>query len=68
MVSWLFRLLACRISSEIAKALKRADMKERLAGLGAEGVGSTPAEFAAYCESEFRRWAKVVKDSGVKLD
>ena len=57
-----------RLSGEIAKALKRADLKERLAGLGAEPVGSTPAEFAAYCESEFRRWGRVVKESGAKLD
>ena len=60
--------IVSRVSGEIAKSLQRADMKERLAGLGAEAVGSTPAEFAAYCESEFRRWAKVVKDSGAKLD
>ena len=57
-----------RLSGEIAKALKRADLKERLAGLGAEPVGSTPAEFAAYCESEFKRWGRVVKESGAKLD
>ena len=62
------REIVSKISSEIANALKRADMKERLAGLGAEGVGSTPAEFASYCESEFGRWAKLVKDSGAKLD
>ena len=60
--------IVSRVSGEIAKSLKRADMKERLAGLGAAAVGSTPAEFAGYCESEFRRWAKVVKDSGAKLD
>lgn len=57
-----------RLQTEIAKVLQQPDVKERLASLGAEAVGSTPEEFAAYCQSELVRWAKVVKDSGAKLD
>jgi tripartite-type tricarboxylate transporter receptor subunit TctC len=60
--------IVTKLQTEIAKVLQQPDVKERLATLGAEAVGSTPEEFAAYCESELVRWAKVVKDSGAKLD
>ena len=50
------------------KILKLPEVRERYAALGAEPVGSTPGEFAAYCRSELAKWAGVVKESGAKAD
>ena len=44
------------------------EMRERLAELGAEPVGGTPAEFADLIATETTKWAKVVEDAGVKLE
>jgi tripartite-type tricarboxylate transporter receptor subunit TctC len=47
---------------------EHADIVERLSGQGAEPVGSTPEEFAAYIKSESVKWAKVVRESGAKAE
>jgi tripartite-type tricarboxylate transporter receptor subunit TctC len=52
----------------IATALAQPDTRERLATLGAEGVGSSPAEFRAFVHSEIGKWARVVKDAGLKAE
>jgi len=57
-----------RLNSEIVKALHMPDVKERLSSLGAEPVGSTPEEFAAFIQAEIKKWAKVIKDAGIRLD
>jgi tripartite-type tricarboxylate transporter receptor subunit TctC len=57
-----------KISAEIATALQQPAVRERLASLGAEPVGNTPDEFAAYCQSELPKWAKIVRESGAKVD
>jgi tripartite-type tricarboxylate transporter receptor subunit TctC len=41
---------------------------EKLQLQGAEGLGSTPEEYGAYIRSEIKRWAGVVKSTGVSLD
>ena len=57
-----------KLANEVARILKLPDVRERYAALGAEPVGNSPEEFAAYCKSELLKWAKVVKDSGAKAD
>ncbi len=57
-----------RVSAEIAKALQQPAVRERLAALGAEPVGNTPEEFAAYCQSELAKWSRIVRGSGAKAD
>ncbi len=57
-----------RLYQETAKVLKMADIRERFAREGAEPVGNTPVEFAAFVRSEFMRFEKVVKDSGATID
>ena len=60
--------IVSKLSGEIAKIVKIPDVRERLAGLGAEPVGNSPDEFAAYCRSELAKWAKIVKASGATVD
>jgi tripartite-type tricarboxylate transporter receptor subunit TctC len=56
-----------KLSAETARILKLPDFAERLSSLGAEPVGSTPAQFAAHIRTEIVKWAKVIKDAKVEL-
>ena len=53
---------------EIVKALALPDLRAKLADLGLEGIGNSPDEFAAVIRSEIPKWAKVIKDAGIKPD
>jgi tripartite-type tricarboxylate transporter receptor subunit TctC len=55
-----------RLQKEIARALDAPDVRAKLASLGAEPVGNTPAEFAAMIRSESAKWGKIVRDAGIK--
>ncbi len=60
--------IIARLNREIVAILHLPEVVERLSGQGAEAVGSTPAEFAAYIGSESVKWAKVVRESGAKAE
>jgi tripartite-type tricarboxylate transporter receptor subunit TctC len=55
-----------RLSSEAVKAINSADMRERLQGLGADPVGNSPEQYAAFIQAEIDKWAKVIKAAGIK--
>jgi tripartite-type tricarboxylate transporter receptor subunit TctC len=57
-----------RLHSEMTKALNEPDVREKLAGLGAEPVGNTPAEFTATIRSETAKWSKIVKDAKITAE
>ena len=57
-----------RLNAEILKALQHPDLRAKLAAQGAEPLGSTPAEYAAYVRKELARWGQVVKASGVSIE
>jgi len=57
-----------KLYQETVKALKAADTIERFAKEGAEPSGMAPAEFTTYVAQESARYAKVLKDNGIKLD
>ena len=50
------------------EALKDPETMKRLADLGVDIAGTSPAEFAAYIKSEIPKWTAVVKAAGVKLE
>jgi tripartite-type tricarboxylate transporter receptor subunit TctC len=60
--------IIARLNREIVAILHLHDIVERLSSQGAEALGSTPEEFAAYIRSETLKWAKVVRDSGAKAE
>jgi tripartite-type tricarboxylate transporter receptor subunit TctC len=53
---------------ETVKALALPDLRAKLADLGLEGIGNSPDEFATAIKSEIPKWAKVIKDAGIKPD
>jgi tripartite-type tricarboxylate transporter receptor subunit TctC len=55
-----------KLNVEVNKALQNPDLRGRLAAQGADILGGTSAEYAAYLRAEMPRWAKAVKDSGAK--
>ena len=57
-----------RLHGDIVKASRLPDVRDRMTSLGAELVGSTPEQFAAFQKADTAKWAKVVKQSGAKLD
>jgi tripartite-type tricarboxylate transporter receptor subunit TctC len=57
-----------RIQHEVAKSLGTAAIKEKMLAQGAIPSGNTPAEFARLIDGEHKKWAKVVKESGAKVD
>ncbi|MDB5810000.1 MAG: tripartite tricarboxylate transporter receptor family protein [Betaproteobacteria bacterium] len=60
--------IVAKLNAEINRILTQADVRERLAAQGADPVGTTPEQFGTLIQSEVRKWAKVVKDSGARVD
>lgn len=57
-----------RLHAEISKIVQLPDIKDRWAVLGAEPLHNTPEQFAAFLKADIGKWAKVVRDAGVKID
>ena len=60
------RPIVVRLHGEIVRVLQAAEVRDRLSADGADPVGSTPEEFAAFLRAETAKWAKVVKDAGIQ--
>jgi tripartite-type tricarboxylate transporter receptor subunit TctC len=62
------RGIVTKLYQDIAAAAQLPEVKQRFAADGADPVGSSPEEFAAYLRAEIARWTKVVKAAGIKAD
>lgn len=57
-----------KLHGETVKLLRQNDVKEKIAFVGAETVGDSPEEFAAFIRSEAAKYAKIVKEANIKVD
>lgn len=60
--------IVARLHGETVKLLRQPDVKEKIAFVGAETVGNTPEEFAAYIRAEAAKYARIVKAANIKVD
>ena len=62
------RDIITRVQQDTVKALALPDIRARLATLGFDLGGTTPAEFAALLRSDLARWQKVIREGGIKAE
>jgi len=55
-----------RLHQDVVLVLQQPDVMKRLAADGADPVDSTPKEFAAHIKAESEKWARVIKEAGIK--
>lgn len=60
--------IVARVNREMRKVLDRTEMRARLFAMGSASVHGTPEQFGAFIRSEIAKWAKVVKESGARID
>ena len=60
--------IVLRIQQEVAKSFANPAIKEKLLAQGAVPGGNTPQQFGAFITAEHKKWARVVKESGAKVD
>jgi tripartite-type tricarboxylate transporter receptor subunit TctC len=57
-----------RLQREALQALATPEVRSYMATAGIETVGSTPAEFGTFFRAERERWARVIRETGAKID
>lgn len=55
-----------RLSAQVKTILADPAIKQKLAGLGLQAQGSSPAEFAAFIQQEMAKWGEIIKAAGIK--
>jgi len=60
--------IAAQLQQAVADVLKEEDVRQRLTDLGAQPIGSTPAEFATFLKKEDAKWGEVVRKGHIQLD
>jgi tripartite-type tricarboxylate transporter receptor subunit TctC len=60
--------IVTKLHDEFVKVLKRPDVHDRIVADGSEPAGTGPEEFRQFMLADLAKWAKLVKESGAKLD
>jgi tripartite-type tricarboxylate transporter receptor subunit TctC len=56
------------LNGELNRVLKLSDVQEKMAGLGLDPVGGTSDRFASFVHQDIAGWAKVIRESNVRVE
>jgi tripartite-type tricarboxylate transporter receptor subunit TctC len=56
-----------KLNAEFNRALQQSDVKEKIISVGVDVVGGSVETYIEFVKTDFARWGKIVKDSGIKL-
>ena len=62
------REIVMRLNAELIQAMRAPEMRDKLAGDGAEPTTGTPEQFAAFIKSEITQWTTVVRNAGITAE
>ena len=62
------KALVAKLNGELNRVLKLPDIQERMSALGLEPAGGTPEAFGDFVKDDIGRWAKVIRQSGVRVE
>ncbi len=57
-----------KLNSEMVRAIRQADAQEKISSVGADTVGNSPEEFAAFIRTETEKYARIVKAANIKFE
>jgi tripartite-type tricarboxylate transporter receptor subunit TctC len=60
--------IIAKMNAEIVRIIRMPDVREQLSAQGADPIGSSPEEFAAYVKAEIEKWSRVIKQAGVRAE
>jgi tripartite-type tricarboxylate transporter receptor subunit TctC len=62
------KAVVATLNAEINRILALPEVRQRFAQQGVRAIGGTPEQFGAYLDEQMTRWAKVVKEAGVRIE
>lgn len=60
--------LIARIHGDFTKVLQEKDIRDRIAGMGADVVGNSPEQFATFWRNESEKWGRVIKEANIRAE
>jgi tripartite-type tricarboxylate transporter receptor subunit TctC len=62
------RELVARLYGDVSKVLAQTEVRDRIHGMGADVIGSSPEQFATFMRAETAKWAKVIKQANIRAE
>jgi tripartite-type tricarboxylate transporter receptor subunit TctC len=60
--------VVARLHRDVTRTVRTPEVRDRLIAAGLEIVESTPAEYAAYRKRDLEMWAKMIKETGIRME
>jgi tripartite-type tricarboxylate transporter receptor subunit TctC len=60
--------LIARVHGDFTKVLQEKEIRDRIAGMGADVVANTPEQFGKFWRDESEKWARVIREAGIRAE